>query len=230
MLARIILLVAGCYLAGGLPLALAQSVTPTRVQINLEESPQAVLTLSSVKPVDVALEFSVTDYSAALADMEAPLEVVPPQILLRSGETRQVLVRWRGDRKLQRSASYYLAIDELPLAVGASEVSGAIQLLTTLRLPVHVVASGAADLSFSAPRIDGSASLEFHNTGEQYALLSHYQIGVAHNRELVLFDGLDFARLLNRDAILPGQMVSIPLRLIGLDAAGLQGAQLVRKE
>lgn len=230
MLARIFSLLGGLLLAGFIPLALAQSVTPTRVQINLEDSPQAILTLSSVKPVDVAIEFSVLGYSASLADMEAPLQVIPPQMLLRPGETKQVMVRWRGSSTLRRSASYYLAIDELPLAVKDREVSAAIQLLTTLRLPIHVHASGEAELAFSPPQVDGSASLEFYNTGEQYALLSHYEIGVTHDLEVILFDGLDFARLLNRDAILPGQMVSIPLRLIGLDAAGLQGARLVRKE
>ncbi|WOX07115.1 fimbrial biogenesis chaperone [Microbulbifer pacificus] len=230
MLARIFQIAAGLLLVGILPFALAQSVSPTRVQINLDNSPQAILTLSSVKPVDVAIEFSVLDYSAAFTDMVAPLEVIPPQILLRPGETKQVMVRWRGSSTLQRSASYYLAIDELPLAVKDREVSAAIQLLTTLRLPIHVHANGEAELAFSPPQIDGSASLEFYNTGAQYALLSHYEIGVTHDREVILFDGIDFARLLNRDAILPGQMVSIPLRLIGLDAAGLQGARLVRKE
>lgn len=230
MLARIFSIVAGFLLASSPLFASAQSVTPTRVQIDLEQSPHALLTLSSVKPVDVAIEFSIMDYSAALADMEAPLEVIPPQILLRPGETKQVMVRWRGSLNLPRSASYYLVIDELPLLVKNPEVSAAIQLLTTLRLPVHVQASGEAELAFSPPQIDGSASLEFHNTGAQYALLSQYEIGVTHDREVILFDGIDFARLLNRDAILPGQMVSIPLRLIGLDAAGLQGARLVRKE
>lgn len=230
MFARIFSLSIKILLAAGIQLAMAQSVTPTRLQLNLEQSPQAVLTLSSTKPVDVALELSIDAYSAAYESMEGPLEILPPQVLLRPGETRQVLVRWRGGKKLPHSASFYLTIDELPLAVNAREVSGSIQLLTSLRLPVHVEAGGNPELGFFPPNIDGSASLEFYNSGEQYALLSQYEIGVTHDSEMILFDGLDFARLLNRDAILPGQMVSIPLRLVGLDAAGLQGARLIRKE
>lgn len=230
MLARTLALAVGLHLVAGVPLSTAQSVTPTRLQLDLEESAQAILTLSSTKPADVALEFSVADYSMALGNMEVPLEVLPPQLLLRPGETRQVVVRWRGSKRLPHSASFYLAIDELPLAIDAPTSTAEIQLLTSLRLPVHVEVGGRPELGFHPPQIDGSASLELRNTGRQYALLSNYEIGVERNDGLVLFDGLDVARLLNRDAILPGQMVSIPLRLIGLEAAGLQGARLVRKE
>lgn len=162
--------------------------------------------------------------------MDIPLEINPPQLLLRPGESRQVTVSWRGDEKLLRSESYYLAIDELPLDVGISDSSAELQLLTSLRLPIHVEATGDPKLGFFPPAVDGSASLELRNTGGRYALLSNYQIGVKKNSGLIFFDGLDVARLLNRDAILPGQVVSIPLRLIGVEAAGLQGARLVRKE
>ncbi|WP_323845846.1 hypothetical protein [Microbulbifer magnicolonia] len=209
---------------------LAQSVTPTRLQLNLDESPHAVLTLSSTKAVEVPLEFSIAHYSAASGSLEMPLEILPPQLLLRPGETRQVTVTWRGERQLLRSASYYLAIDELPLTIAGSESEAEIQLLTSWRLPVHVEAGGNPDVGFFPPYVDGSASLELRNTGRQYALLSDYEIGMESNRGHVVFDGLDIARLLNRDAILPGQTVSIPLRLIGIEAAGLQGARLHRKE
>ncbi|WP_193165747.1 fimbrial biogenesis chaperone [Microbulbifer hainanensis] len=218
------------FLAIDTPLSVAQSVTPTRLELNLEESAQAILTLSSTKPVDVALELSIADYSAAGGEVDAPLEIVPPQMVLRPGETRRVLVRWRGEKRLPVSKSYYLAIDELPLTVGAQESDAEIQLLTSWRLPVHVEVGGKPEVDFFAPHIDGSASIELKNTGRQYALLSHYEIGVKGNREVVVLDGLDLARLLNRDALLPGQTVSIPLRLIGLGAVGLQGASLLKKE
>lgn len=230
MIVRTLNLAVILYMVFGAPLLMAQSVTPTRLRLNLEESSQAILTLSSTKPVDVALEFSIAEYFIAQEEKEVPIEVLPPQVLLRPGETRQVMVRWRGGKQLPRSASFYLSIDELPLANGAPEDAAEIQLLTSLRLPVHVESGGWPELGFFPPNTDGSASLELRNSGEQYALLSHYKIGIKRNSEEVLFDGLDLARLLNRDAILPGQIVSIPLRLIGLEAAGLQGARLVRKE
>lgn len=230
MFARNLALAVATFLIAGMPPSTAQSVTPTRLELNLEESPRAILTLTSNKPVDVALEFSIAYYSTAQGDMAVPLEILPPQVLMRPGETRQVIVSWRGGKRLPRSESYYLAIDELPLAVDASERKAEIQLLTSLRLPVHVEVDGRPEIWFYRPQMDGSASLELRNTGRQYALLSNYEIGIEHNRELVLVDGLEVARLLNRDAILPGQIVSIPLRMIGFEAAGLQGAQLIRKE
>ena len=209
--------------------AQAQTVTPTRLELNLQESRQAILTLSSTKAVDVALELSVAYYSAARMD-EVPLDILPPQILLRSGETRQVTVSWRGAKQLGHSESFYLAIDELPLTTGAPESTAEIQLLTSWRLPVHVEAGGKAQVGLFPPQIDGSASLELRNSGRQYALLSQYEIGVERDSDAIVFDGLDIARLLNRDALLPGQTVSIPLRLLGVKAAGLQGAQLLRKQ
>ena len=233
MFARFTFLLVIVFLGFGFRLSAAQSVTPTRLQLDLATSPQAILTVSSTKPVDVALEFSIDTYSVANEaheSRESPLEILPPQVLLRPGETRQVLLRWRGGRQLSRSESYYLAIDELPLAVDGAESAAEIQLLTSLRLPVHVQVDGKAELGFFPPNIDGSASLELRNTGKQYALLSNYEIGVESDGKRLVFDGLAIARLLNRDAILPGQMVSVPLRLIGLEAAGLQGARLVRKE
>ena len=211
------------------PVVWGQSVTPTRLELNLEKSQQATLTLSSTKAIDVALELSVVQYSASRSD-EAALDILPPQILLRPGETRQVTVSWRGEASLRQSRSYYLAIDELPLINGAPENSAEIQLLTSWRLPVHVVAEGKPEVGFFPPEIDGSASLELRNSGRQYALLSQYEIGVERSSETLVFDGLEIARLLNRDALLPGQTVSIPLRLMGVEAAGLQGAQLHRKE
>ena len=217
-------------MALAIPLSVAQSVTPTRLELNLKESSQAILTLSSTKPVDVALELSVADYSAAGGEVDAPLEIVPPQMVLRPGEARRVLVRWRGKKSLPVSKSYYLAIDELPLTVGAQGSEAEIQLLTSWRLPVHVEVGGKPEVGFFAPHVDGSASLELRNTGRQYALLSRYEIGIGSGRETVLLDGLDVARLLNRDALLPGQTVSIPLRLIGLEAGGLQGAHLLKKD
>ncbi|SHF76844.1 P pilus assembly protein, chaperone PapD [Microbulbifer donghaiensis] len=230
MLAKNLALAAAIYLVAGIPPLMAQSVTPTRVELNIAESSQAILTLSSTRAVEVALELSINSYSSAHGDVQAPLEILPPQVLLRPGETRQVTVRWRGGETLRRSESYYLAIDELPLNVDAPEAATELQLLSSLRLPVHVETGGQAMLWFFSPGVDGSASLELRNAGRQYALLSHYEIGVENNSGIVVFDGLDIARLLNRDAILPGQTVSIPLRLIGLEAAGLQGARLVRKE
>ncbi|AOS96655.1 hypothetical protein AUP74_01193 [Microbulbifer aggregans] len=218
----------------GISTAVAQSVTPTRLEIDIEKSPRAVLTLSSTKAVDVALELSVSQYThvpeQGQVEKEIPLSVSPPQVLLQPGETRQVVVSWQGQQKPPQSVSYYLRVDELPLAVGRPENEAEIRLLTSLRLPVHVGTGGDTAMDFQPPNIDGSASLELINTGGKYALLSNYFIATGSESGSVIFDGLDIARLLNRDAILPGQTVSIPLRLIGLDATGIQGARLVRKE
>ncbi|KUJ82859.1 molecular chaperone [Microbulbifer flavimaris] len=221
-------------LFAGISHAVAQSVTPTRLEIDIEQSPRAVLTLSSTKAVDVALELNVMEYrhmpEKAHERAEIPLTVSPPQILLQPGETRQVLVSWKGRQKPPESVSYYLRVDELPLAVGRRENEAEIRLLMSLRLPVHIDTGGDTAMDFHPPQVDGSASLELVNTGPKYALLSNYAITVGSADGPVVFDGLQIARLLNRDAILPGQTVSIPLRLIGLEDASIQGARLVKKE
>lgn len=221
-------------LFAGISQAIAQSVTPTRLEIDIEQSPRAVLTLSSTKAVDVALELSVAEYhhvpEKARARAEIPLSVSPPQVLLKPGETRQVVVSWKGGQKPPISVSYYLRVDELPLAVGRRENEAEIRLLVSLRLPVHIGTGGDTAMDFNPPQVDGSASLELANTGGKYALLSDYAITIGSAGDRVVLDGLEVARLLNRDALLPGQTVSIPLRLIGIEAVGIQGARLVRKE
>ncbi|WP_237068497.1 hypothetical protein [Microbulbifer guangxiensis] len=229
MTARIWLLGIAVFLIGVVKVQ-AQSISPTRLEIDIEQSPRAVLTISSTKSVDVALELSASAYFPLVQEQAIPLEVSPPQLLLQAGETRQVVVSWVGREKLPKSVSYYLAIDELALEVGDASERAEIRLLTSWRLPVHIEAGGLPEVDFTPPDIDGSASLELTNTGEKYALLSNYQVTFDSGGELQVFDGLQFARLINRDAILPGQTVSVPLRLIGIGAEGLQGAQLVRKE
>nr|WP_010133546.1 fimbria/pilus periplasmic chaperone [Microbulbifer agarilyticus] len=199
-----------------------QSVSPTRLDLDLREGNEAVLTLTATHPAAQALELSVRPYRTAqdAEKAQTPFSVSPPQLLLQPGDTRQVRVRWHGTQQPQQSQSYYLVIEELNLRTRDSDDAGQINLLTTFKMPLHVFHGGEATLV--ATPGESPATIQLSNTGARFARLSHYRL----EAENTSTDGITIARLLNRDALLPGETVSLPVADLGLPTSQLSSLRI----
>lgn len=226
--AFILLLFSSLVLPG---LAWGQSVAPTRVEIDLSISGEVTLTLKSSRAKVQALELMVLPYPGETLERGERIQVVPLQLLLPAGESRQVRVRWQGESQLPNSESFLLAIEELPVEVGSRDSkasSSEVRLLSRLLLPLHVFSTGQPVLNSDIVNSDGAKVLRLENRGRKYASLANYELHMPH-AHLAVLAGLDVARVIRRDAILPGQRVEIPLAALGLDSQAAGSISLARK-
>ena len=210
----------------------AQTISPTRLVIALDQEQQATLTLTATQSTPQALELRVLPYQqsskAGTAAASIPLSVTPPQVLLQPGQTRQVRIDWRGAASLEASRSFWLEVEELGLSAGAQADPSEINLLTTFRVPVHVHSGGAPQLQVEMRSSHEADAITLHNAGNRFAHLANYTL-TASGRKAV--PGLEIARALNRDALLPQESVTVLAESLGFAAnAGALEVKMTRRE
>lgn len=198
----------------------AQSISPTRVEINPELDGLATVRITNSHAVQIPLELTIVDYSNPDTEgaAESKLLISPPQLLMESATSSQITLTWSDNSPLSSSQSYYLNVEELSLNDGTSSADNRIQLLTTLRIPVHISSGGEPSLHANSVKVGSNAYTELLNTGDKYALFSEFDIviGVVATATRQ-FSGILLAEYFGRDAILPGETLVIPQSLVPLN-------------
>lgn len=194
--------------------AIALSLSPTRIVINHNEAASFSVRLADV-PAPSALEVTVLErFPGGETRPAAPGDIMafPPQMIVKPGEAFRVDISVTGSLAVHQSRSYYIRIDEL--RIGEAEPAGGapnreISLLTTYLMPLHVLGGHAPHLAAgSAETARGAITLE--NTGKGAALLSlcTFSRDGGSGEERVL-SGREVAAFLARDAILPGERLTL---------------------
>lgn len=205
----------------------ALSITPTRIVIDPETAPRALIWVTADEggpvPLTVELFERVVDFEGreTLRSVdEGTLQVLPPQRLLESGERAAFEVVWSTDRARFESRSFYLSITELNLLTARPEDQVSVEIAATYTMSIHIAGKAEANLNSTliGPTSPGDGlQLLIENKGEHYALMSDYDWDVAGLEGVsAVVDGTAIAQAAKTDAVLPGGRVSVSLIDAGL--------------
>ncbi|SHF15364.1 P pilus assembly protein, chaperone PapD [Modicisalibacter ilicicola DSM 19980] len=202
--------------------AVALGVSPTLIELPAADPAQIDIRIQGSETARLAVELSVLERVVASDDTaitrglkEDELRLVPPQLLMDPGGSQQVTMTWAGDRATDGSRSFFLVIETLPVELDAishhDDMDNDVKLLTRFHLPVHVYgSSGSSEVAAYLTEKGDMQVVRIENSGDQYALMKHLDFLFELNGEKqVTIPGSDMARVLKKDAILPGESINL---------------------
>lgn len=204
--------------------ARAVTLGPTTLELSGVNGWSGQIRIAATDAGQTALDFSIIERSVVdgaealvVGGRASDLFVLtPPQLLLDPGEDEHVGVQWTGEREGESSRSFFLVIEELPIAGGRSSSTAQIAVLATYLLPLHVDIGGDAALSAA---LDTSArSLVLSNLGNRYARLTEHELAwraPTSDRQGVI-DGSALSTAAQAGSVLPGGALVLPLDSLGL--------------
>lgn len=216
----------------------AFTIAPTAIMLEGLAPEPAKIRITASSSAPLALDFSFVERQAEgaqerLFSSNADIAVQPPQLYLAAGEATDVVVRWSG--KVQdRSRSFFLVADELPIAFAEGKAQKNLRFLARVHLPVHIANGGKPDLQVTISTVDGEAKIEILNRGSRYARFSGLTLratrtsGASDNTTKII-SGVELARAARIDAILPGRGVMLRAEDLGLEARDMN-LELIAQE
>jgi fimbrial chaperone protein len=171
---------------------------------SLGEGAQASVRLDNDRARPVAVEVRALareiapDGTEAHAPADAAFAVFPVQTLIPPGEGQVFRIRYVGDPAIERTRSYHLAFQELPLALGGAGADTSLDLLLDLRVGVHVSPPEAVARLAVASHETAGGRLAFtvQNRGARYAVLADRMIELrgANGARIALLSGEELLR------------------------------------
>lgn len=197
--------------------AQALSVSPTVVEIDGQQVTRARVRVTAPGNASLVLDLTLLERAAdgSLMPAQQPaFELRPPQLLVPAGRSADINLQWQGAAPATASRSFYLVAEQLPVAMERGSAQNHIHMLARVYVPVHVGNTGAANLRVAH---DGSSRIVLSNTGTRYARFVTLELHViAPEGGMRRIHGLELARVLESDALLPGAHLGIDASAIGL--------------
>ena len=205
----------------------ALSVSPTIIEIDGVQKTRASVRVTAPGNAALILDLAMLERSAEGTSAPATgpaFELQPPQLFVPAGRSAEISLQWVGGAPADGSRSFYLVAEQLPVAMEPGSGENHLHVLARVHLPVHVGAAGAADLHV---RHGEGGRIELLNTGTRYARFAGLalQLEVSGGTTRTI-DGMDVARLVESDALLPGARIELDATTLGL-AEGERALALV---
>lgn len=199
--------------------AQALSVSPTVIEIDGQQAMRARVRVTAPGNASLVLDLAILERAAdgtLLRAAQPAFELHPPQLFVPAGRSADVSLQWLGAAPAAGSRSFYLVAEQLPVAMESGSTQNHIHMLARVHLPVHVGDAGVADLRITH---SDPSRIVLSNNGTRYARFAALELHVVRpDRGMRNIDGIELARLVESDALLPGARFEVDASALGLGA------------
>ena len=209
--------------------AQAQRVQPMSYELAPSGSKAATsLRIENTSKVDMTLELIASRISVdgngieTRASAEDDFLIFPPQLILKSGKTQAIRVKYIGEPILSESSAYRISLKQIPIDLTGSGQSR-VGMVVNFHTLAHVTPPDAeVDLQVNKITKQGADvwAISIVNRGKKMGRLSRTQWKINDGSQSRTFTHKEVADMTERNLVMPGRTLNLNIPAIeGFDAA-----------
>lgn len=200
--------------------AYAQRVQPMSYELEPSGSSATTsLRIENTSNIDMTLELTASridvnqDGKETLTLAEDDFLIFPPQLILKSGKTQAVRVKYIGEPTIRESAAYRISVKQIPIDLSGTGQSN-IGMVVNFHTLAHV-APKTAEVDLHVSKISsasaGKWNLVIDNRGEKMGRLSQTIWTLTDGGKSKTLSAKEVADMTDKNLVMPGRTLNVKI-------------------